>query len=95
MKRRAAPDAGFWMALFLNLFFQSEWLGIAVVMLALHYLLELPLVLVWLCLGIWLFWALAVTLFTGWLSRSSNVTTTPGSKRASDRIEKFRNENKS
>ena len=94
MRRRASIDAGFWMAFFLNLFFQSEWLGFAVVMLVLHYLLELPLLFVWLCLGIWVFWAFVITLFTGWLSRTSNVTTTPGSKRASDRIQKFKNENK-
>ena len=94
MRRRASLDAGFWMAFFLNLFFQSEWLGFAVVMLVLHYLLELPLLFVWLCLGIWVLWALAITLFTSWLSRTSNVTNAPGSKRASERIGKFKNENK-
>ena len=94
MRRRASLDAGFWMAFFLNLFFQSEWLGFAVVMLALHYLLELPLLLVWLCLGIWVLWALAITWFTGWVSRTSNETTAPGSKRASERIQKFKDENK-
>ena len=92
MKRRARLDAGFWMAFLLNLFFRGEWLALAVVMLALHYLLALPLLLVWLCLGIWVFLALAVTLFTGWLSRNDETVPTPGSKRASDRIEKFKNE---
>ncbi len=94
MKRRAAPDAGFWMALFLNLFFQSEWLGFAIVMLVLHYLLELPMFLVWLCLGIWVLWAFAITLFTGWLSRTGNSVPTPGSKRASERIERFKQQDK-
>lgn len=93
MKRRAAPNTGFWMALFLNLFFQSEWLGFAVVMLALHYLVSLPMLFTWLCLGIWVFWALAITLFTGWLSSTSDATPTPGSKRASERIGAFKNEN--
>ncbi len=82
------------MALFLNLFFQSEWLGFAVVMLVLHYLVSLPMLFTWLCLGIWAFRALAITLFTGWLSSTSDTTPTPGSKRASERIGTFKNENK-
>ena len=42
MRKRASADLGFWMAFILNLFFQSEWLIVALVFLGLHYLFELP-----------------------------------------------------
>ena len=81
------------MALLLNLLFRSEWLALAVLMLTLHWLVQLPLLFVWLCLGIWVIFALAITLFTGWLSRTSDIANTPGSKRSSERIGKFKNDN--
>jgi hypothetical protein len=89
MKRRVAFGRGFWISLILNMAFRWEWAALAVVMLALHYLLDLPLLLVWICLGLWVLISLMVTLVVSMVSSgASEVPPTPGSKRASERIGK-------
>ena len=94
MKRRVAPNRGFWLTFLLNLLFRAEWLMFAVVLFVLHQLVQLPLWVAAIPLVIWVVLALVVTLFVSWASSTSEITPTPGSKRASERIERFKNEHR-
>ena len=68
MKKYARNQSGFWIAFFMNLFFQGEWLMLSIIMLALYYWIGLPLFLTWLCLGIWIGWSMFATFFFSWIS---------------------------
>lgn len=92
MKRRVVPNRGFWLTFLLNLIFRAEWLMFAVVLFVLNRLVQLPLWVAGIPLVIWVVLALVLTLFACWATGTSEITPTPGSKRASERIEKFKNE---
>ena len=92
MKRRVAANRGFWLTFLLNLLFRAEWLMLAVVLFVLNRLVQPPLWVAGIPLVIWMGLALALTLFACWATSTSEIPPTPGSKRASDRIEKFKNE---
>ena len=94
MKRRAAPNRGFWLTFLLNLLFRAEWLILAVVLFALHKLVQLPLWVVSVPLVIWVGLALVLTWFACWATSTSELKPTPGSKRSSERIGTFKDEYK-
>ena len=94
MKRRVAPNRGFWLTFLLNLLFRAEWLMLAVVLFVLHKLLPLPLWVASIPLGIWVVLALALTLLADWATSTSELKPAPNSKRSSERIEQFKNEQK-
>jgi len=92
MKKRASADMGFWMAFILNLFFQSEWLFLALVFLGLHYLFELPMLLFWTALVIWVMIAMFITGFLGWLTKGPDRNAVKG-QCTSERLRKKQSEN--
>ncbi|MDO4532045.1 MAG: hypothetical protein Q4C06_08700 [Bacillota bacterium] len=91
MKRRASADLGFWMAFILNLFFQSEWLVLALIFLGLHHLFALPLFLFWAALVIWVLIALFITAFLGWVSSGPDRNAVQG-QRTSERLRRKKEE---
>ena len=92
MRKRASADLGFWMAFILNLFFQSEWLVLALVFLALHHLVDLLMFLFWAALGLWVLIALFITVFLGWVASGPDRNAIKG-QRTSERLRK-KEENK-
>ena len=94
MKRRVAPNRGFWLTFLLNLLFRAEWLMLAVVLFVAHKLVQLPLWVVSVPLVIWVGIALVLTWFACWATSTSEIKPAPNSKRSSERIEQFKNEHK-
>ena len=92
MRKRASADLGFWMAFILNLFFQSEWLILALVFLGLHHLFDLPMFLFWAALALWVLIALFITGFLGWLTKGPDRNAVQG-QRTSERLRKQQEEN--
>ena len=91
MRKRANADLGFWMAFILNLFFQSEWLLLALVFLGLHYILELTVLLFWAALALWVIIALFITVFLGWITKGPDKNAIQG-QRTSERLRKKQEE---
>lgn len=87
MRKRASADLGFWMAFGLNLFFQSEWLILALVFLGLHYLFDLPMFLFWVALAIWVLIAMFITSFLGWVTKGPDRNAVKG-QCTSERLKK-------
>lgn len=73
--RRTAKGHGFLLCLLLNMMFRFEWAIAALVLLALHFWLGWPLFLAWAALGIWLIYALFVTLILSLANRAGNEPT--------------------
>ncbi len=76
--RRTARNHGFLLCLLLNMAFRFEWAIAAIVLLAIHFWLGWPLFLVWIALGIWLVYALFVTLV---LSAANQIGNEPTQQR--------------
>ena len=75
MKRKSSFLLGFIRAYLINLLLQFEWLLLALILLALYFWLNVPIVLFWAALGFWLLLALVVTWFVTW---AANCETPPG-----------------
>lgn len=70
--RKTARNHGFLLCLVLNMMFRFEWAIAAIVLLVIHFWLGWPLFLVWIALGIWLLYALFVTLVLSAANRIGN-----------------------
>ena len=92
MRKRPSADLGFWMAFILNLFFQSEWLILALVFLALHHLFDLPMFLFWAALALWVLIALFITGFLSWAAKGPDRNAIKG-QRTSERLRQKQKEN--
>ena len=86
MRRRAPAGKGFFLALLINMLFRPEWPILALIMLALNKLFGLPLIFMWIVLGIWVVWSACITAFVSWASRCSSSNPTPGGQRTSERL---------
>ena len=86
MRRRARADRGFLLAMAINMILRPEWPVLALIMLALHHIFGLPMLFVWLCIGIWLLWSAAVTAFVSWAARCADKNPTPGGRSTSQRL---------
>ncbi len=86
MRRRAGAHRAFFAAWLINMLLRPEWPILALIMLALHLIFGLPRFLIWVCLGIWIIWSAAVTIFVSWASRCSDANPTPGGQRTSQRL---------
>lgn len=73
--RRTARDHGFILCLLLNMVFRFEWAIVAVVLLVTHFLFGWPLFLTFVALGIWVVYALFVTLVLSAANRAGNAPT--------------------
>lgn len=65
---------GFLLAFCLNLIFRGEWLVWAIIALIGHYLLAVPIIIVYIFLGAWILISLFVTLVLGWASGCDSPT---------------------
>ncbi len=93
MPRRPEPGTGILLAFFLNLIFRMGWLALALVFLALHFWVGLP---IWFFIGtlaIWVIIAFIVTFLLSFGSYNQSSLTTQGSKRASERLQNRRQTN--
>ena len=73
--RRTARNHGFVICLLINMMFRFEWAIAAIVLLVLHFLLNWPLFLVFVALGIWFLYALFVTAVLSAANRIGNEPT--------------------
>ena len=87
MNERTTSHSGFIHAFFVNLLLQFEWLLLAIVLLALHFWKNIPIVLFWAALGFWLLLALVVTWFVTWAA-GCETPPGPGAKCTSERLAK-------
>lgn len=68
---KKANSGNFFLALILNLVFNLEWVIPAVILLILHFTVNLPVFWFWLALGLWIGGILIITLVLGWAGRCS------------------------
>ena len=68
---KKAESSNFFLALILNLVFNIEWVIPAVLLLILHFTVDLPLFWFWIALGLWLGGILLITLVIGWAGKCS------------------------
>ena len=73
--RRTARGHGFLLCLLLNMMFRFEWAIVAIVLLVIHFWMGWPLFLVWVALGIWVVYALFVTLVLSLANHAGNAPT--------------------
>ena len=73
--RKTARNHGFLLCLLINMMFRFEWAIAAIVFLGLHVWLGWPLFPVWISLGIWIIYALFVTLVISAANRVGNEPT--------------------
>ena len=92
MRRCAKTDGGFLLSFVLNLCLRGEWLLCSLILLALHYLLDLPLFLTWIALGIWVLISFGITCLLQWASDTSQSAPTYGGQRTSERLKKQQEE---
>ncbi len=59
---------GFFLSLVLNMFFRGEWFILALIALAAHFAVNLPIIVMWVLLGLWVLISLVVTLVLCWVS---------------------------
>ena len=75
--RRTARGHGFLLCLLLNMMFRFEWALAALAFLLVHFWLGWPLFLVWGMLGIWVLYALFITLVLSLANHAGNLEETP------------------
>ncbi len=66
---RKANSGNFFLALILNIVFNAEWAIPAIVLLILHFTIDLSILWFWLAVGIWVGGTLIVTLILSWAGR--------------------------
>jgi hypothetical protein len=62
---------GFLLSFLFNLIFNAELLVLAVIAFLLHIFLNFPMIIVYVLLGLWVLWALLITLGLGVISRGT------------------------
>lgn len=87
---------GFFLSFLFNLIFSTELLVLAVIAFLLHIFLDLPVMIAYVLLGLWLLIALLVTLGLGVLSKGTppppyQKNVNPYSKSTKDFLNKFKN----
>ena len=86
MKKAKKSVPSFLSAVLLNMLFRWEWLLFALIALALHRWLGLPLIVTWILLGVWVIWSVIVTWFVTWAAGTEDATAMPGGQRTSERM---------
>lgn len=72
MTVRRAEGHGFFLCLLINLVFRFEYLILAGILIALHFILSFPMWPVYVCLGLWLVHALIITIVFSMANRIGN-----------------------
>ena len=75
--RRTSRNSGFWLCLIINLFLNAEAAIPAVILFVLHFFTELSLWWTALALGLWIIYALVITLFFSWVSKCGSEPPPP------------------
>ena len=75
--RKSASGHGFLLCLLINMMFRFEWAIIALVLLGVHFWIGFPLFFVWIALGIWVLYALFVTVVLSLGNRAGNIVDPP------------------
>lgn len=68
---KKSGSGNFFLALILNLVFNLEWIIPSVVLLILHFTVQLPIFWFWLALGLWIGIILIITLVLCWAGKCS------------------------
>ena len=89
---------GFLLSFLFNLIFNAELLVLAVIALLLHIFLNFPIAIAYVLLGLWILWALLITLGLGVLSKGTppppyQKNVNPYSKKTSEYLKKNDDEN--
>ena len=86
MKKRRHSLGSWIRAVLINMVLQFEWLLLALLLLVLHYWINIPIIVFWAALGFWVLLAMIITWFVTWASECSDTNPGPGAKRTSERL---------